>query len=63
MVGWRLYSFEKSLKKTVADILEMHSSSLAFGPSATRLQLFPNDCASSTIVRERSAESPVRAEG
>ena len=35
---------------------------LAFGPSATRLQLFLNDCASSPIMREMGGSS-VQAEG
>lgn len=36
---------------------------LAFGPSATSLQLFLNDWASSTITREMGGSSSVHAEG
>ena len=53
----------KSLKKTVADTPEMQSSSLVSGPPPTRLWLFPNDCVNSTVMKVRSAESSVGAEG
>lgn len=36
---------------------------LPFGPSHTRLQLPPNDCANGSLMKERSAESSVGAEG
>lgn len=53
----------KSLKKIVADTLEMQSSPLVSGQPPTRLWLFPNDCANSTVMKVSSAESSVGAKG